>query len=288
MMPSVPATPPPPVPWLEITPEGVHKSPRQLRQRVEEVWGNVAKVRFIVGSNLRLEAFGTSLGRLWAVVEPALQALVYYVLIRIIAGIRGDAVSFFFIFSAITFWRSHANLLGSSPSLILSRGQEILQTNMSLQILYLEFIGTEFALLLLRIAVLLSFLMAGGIGPGPTWLLAIPIGIVQFLFSSALASWLSLAGAFVKDIAKFLYVFVTLWWYLSPGMYSVERIPHHLRFIYYLNPFAHIFPAIRDSLVDKVAPPVMPLLILAAISMISLTFSSRAVNRSRRFFLTAH
>lgn len=274
------------VPWMELTPQGVRRSRRPLGERIRWTGSNLAKVRILIASNLRLDAFGTSLGKLWIVIEPLSQAWVYWVLIRIIGGVRGDAVGFFFVYSAITFWRSHAAMVGSSPNLLISRGIEVMQNNMPLQMLFYEFVGTEAALFVARLVVLFGFMVAGGITPSWTWSLALAIAVVQFLFSTALSMWLAMAGAFVRDIGKGLYVIVMLWWYVSPGLYGVNAIPEDYRTLYLLNPFAHLFPAMQSALIDGEVPDLVPLLVILGASVLLALAGARLLMRIRhRFFV---
>ena len=58
------------------------------------------------------------------------------------------------------------------------------------------------------------------------WLLAIPlIAAVQFVFSLALASSWPRPNAFYRDIANVLGHVLRLWFYVSPGLYSLGEVP---------------------------------------------------------------
>lgn len=272
--------------WTEITAAGVKRSRRPPGELLTETTSNLRKVRFLVRGSLQREAFGTALGRIWILLEPAMQALMYYVLLRILLGVRGDAPTFVFIYSAITFWRSHAAVVGSSPMALASRGTEILQNNVSLQILYLEFLLTELTLFVMRFGVLMGFLLLGGIDPHWTWLLVPLVVLAQFAFTAACAVWLSMLGIFLPDVGKFWYIFVTLWWYLSPGLYTLSSIPDSLLWLYNLNPFAHIFPAMRNVLIDHQTPDFAPLGLIFGASVVVTVVGGKLLGRLRYRFLS--
>jgi ABC-type polysaccharide/polyol phosphate export permease len=47
---------------------------------------------------------------------------------------------------------------------------------------------------------------------------------------------------------------VWLWWYMSPGLYGIDRIPAWARPFYELNPFAHLIPATHSILLKGEFP----------------------------------
>jgi ABC-type polysaccharide/polyol phosphate export permease len=60
-----------------------------------------------------------------------------------------------------------------------------------------------------------------------------------------------------------------MWFYLSPGVYTIERVPAGLRKFYLFNPFAVIMPAYRDLMMYGRVPDfslwLVPLLITLTI-----------------------
>ena len=58
-----------------------------------------------------------------------------------------------------------------------------------------------------------------------------------------------------------------IWLYLSPSLYSIERIPSRFRNIFMLNPFAPIFISYRDVIMYGKTPDIQ---YLGLASMISL------------------
>jgi lipopolysaccharide transport system permease protein len=272
--------------WMEITPQGVRHPRKSLAESLSEVMANLGKVAFVIRCNIRRDAFGTSLGRLWMIIEPILQATTYFLLLKVILGVRGRDVEFVFIFSAITFWRSHATLSATSPNLIQSRGYDVVQNNLPLQMLYLEFFGTEAILFLMRLAILLAVLLASGVPPHTSWLVMPLIALVQFMFTVALAVWLSIGGTFLPDFGKFVPFAVSIWWYLSPGLYGLGRVPDWVRPIYEANPFAHIIPALQQALINGEMPEARPLVIIAVTSLLATALASRVLARARYRFFT--
>jgi ABC-type polysaccharide/polyol phosphate export permease len=74
------------------------------------------------------------------------------------------------------------------------------------------------------------------------------IAAVQFLFTLGLAVLLSSLNAFFRDIQNVLRHVIRLWFYLSPGLYSIAAIGGSHKIIIdilSLNPFAVLFTSYR-------------------------------------------
>jgi lipopolysaccharide transport system permease protein len=231
---------------IEITPRGIRRRyAGGMAGRLHSFWKNLHSVLHLVQLSLHQEVFGLSLGHLWHVLEPALQALAYFILITVVFRAAGHDTTFAFFFAGVTFWRSHSSLVCSGSSFLASRATQYIQSSLPLYVAYVELAVSEFVLFLVRFAMLCIFLVGAGIMPQITWPLGIAIVIIQFIFSMALNVWLSVFGAYFKDLGKFVGHIVWFWWYLSPGLYSLGRVPDWARPFYDLNPFAYLLPAIN-------------------------------------------
>jgi ABC-type polysaccharide/polyol phosphate export permease len=105
------------------------------------------------------------------------------------------------------------------------------------------------------------------------YLLLIPlIAAVQFVFTLSVAIALGALNVFYRDIGNVSRHFLRLWFYLSPGLYSIEmlreagnRVPGIVDLLL-LNPFAILFTAYRDVIYDERVPDWTPLLALLVVS----------------------
>jgi ABC-type polysaccharide/polyol phosphate export permease len=78
---------------------------------------------------------------------------------------------------------------------------------------------------------------------------------------------------------------MTIVFYASPIVYSMERIPEPWRSILYaVNPLTHIIPAYRMIFIDGVVPPLMPLLIVAAVAALVVALEIRVLETARHRF----
>ena len=236
-------------PTIIITPQGIHNK-RDLSSRMAGTIRELVKAYRLVVIDLRAQSFGLYLGHLWFIIEPALQAGAYYFLLRVVFRMEGADSTFAFFFIGITFWRSHAALITSSPYFLISKGYPYIEQGLGLLSAVLETLVSEILLLVARCAVLIVFLSTIGITPRWIWMLVPVVVVCQFLFSMALFLIVSVVGARYKDVGRLISHVVWLWWYLSPGLYSLGRIPDWAIIIYRANPFAYLIPSYHEMILQ--------------------------------------
>ena len=64
----------------------------------------------------------------------------------------------------------------------------------------------------------------------------------------------SAANVFFRDVRSVLVLFLQLWMYASPVIYSVQAVPERLRGLYALNPMVGVIEAYRDVLLRGTTP----------------------------------
>jgi lipopolysaccharide transport system permease protein len=267
---------------VTVTPRGVTSRPLGPAGLWREAVRSIHRTINLVRLELRQSSFGLYFGNLWLLLEPALQAGTYYFLLKVVFGVGGADASFSFFFTAVTFWRSHATLVSAAPYFLAVKGHHYVEQGFGLSIALLEVVANEILLLLVRVAVLLCFLVLAGYTPIWTWPLVVLVASVQLSFSMALYVWLSMLGVLVKDSGKFVGHVVWLWWYLSPGLYSIHRIPDWAAVVYSLNPFAHLIPAYHSLLLNG-AISQNAVLGLLAILVVSVLILWLGLMQMRRF-----
>jgi lipopolysaccharide transport system permease protein len=94
--------------------------------------------------------------------------------------------------------------------------------------------------------------IVGIFGPGlsVTLLLILVVVAIQFVFSLGVAFFLSALNVFFRDIQHITLHGFQAWFFISPGLYTVDAIPDKYRTLYDLNPFAHILPAYHSLLLN--------------------------------------
>jgi ABC-type polysaccharide/polyol phosphate export permease len=269
---------------LEILPSGITESPKSLRENLKLLGDDVSRVRYIVASEVRSRVFDKSLGIFWLFLEPIIITGLYYLLTVVIFQSSTERHQFLFIMVAVIFWRWFSRTIDASPTAVLSYAGVLKQTNFSIRSVIFSYVGTECVFWGMNFIILMIFLTFFKVYPTLAFVYLPFVVLTEFFFIFLLTLIFSVIGTFFKDLVGFLYAFTAIWWYLSPGIYPISRIPQRFLWIYMLNPFAHILPAYRDVLINGTAPRLMPLTVILAISCLLSLVGLRLYGKFRYHF----
>lgn len=237
-----------------------------------------------VRAELAARHFGKLLGPLWWLLEPVLMAGLYFFITTVMFSFSGGAHFLMLILTSVIAYRWFSKTVDSSPLLVTSYQGVLKQTNFPVTVLLLVNVATELMFFLFGLAVLLVAAWIAGFPPSPA-LVALPlIMLVEGLLILGLSSFLALAGAYLRDLAQVVWLGTSVLFYLSPGIYPIERVPEGLRPFYALNPFATLLPAYASVILDGRLPPLLPLLIWLVIGVAVSFVGVIAFTRSRRRF----
>jgi ABC-type polysaccharide/polyol phosphate export permease len=259
-----------------------------LRQGVNDILSRRRLVRYLVNAEMKKRGSDTILGNLWWVLDPILQMVVYVIFVTIIG--RGGRVDDYplFIFAAILPWKWFSAVISDATSSVvrhdrLIRGIAFPKLVLPVSTTTAGVVG--FAWGLVPLAGLLIFYTAtGSMHSLSLMLLWLPvIAVVQYVFTLGAAILVSAANVFFRDLGNAISHALRLWWFLSPGLYSLAWLDdlkifkEHpvLGFLAGLNPFAVLFEAYRaviygagDGSTGPHAPDLISLLFLLVGSLL--------------------
>ena len=192
------------------------------------------------------------LGNVWWVLDPLLQMVVYVVFVTIIAPRKVPDYPLF-IFAAILPWKWFTSSIGDATSSIVGKDQLIKQIQFPKIVLPTAAAVAGIVSFFFGLAALglLMLFYPDRISP---YLVLIPvIASVQFVFTLACAYLVAAGNVFFRDLGNVEGHLMRLWWFLSPGLYSLAALDElgifqshpFLRTLAGANPFAILFEAYR-------------------------------------------
>jgi len=262
-----------------------------IGEAIREVRSRRRLVRYLVQAEIKRRGANTLLGNVWWVLDPLLLMLVYVVLVAIIARRPIDDYPLF-IFAAILPWKWFTSAVIDATGSIVNHHRLIKQI--------------AFPKIVLPVAATTAGVVGFGFGMiplagimvlyldrlSPLILLVPVIAVVQYAFTIGVALLVAAGNVFVRDLGNVMRHLLRLWFYLSPGLYSlsmldeVELIRQQpvLVTIAAANPFAVLFEAYRSVIYGTVdGPPVMPdWAALAILLVVSLGFGAVATVTFKR------
>ncbi len=239
---------------------------RLISEAIEDIRSRRRLVRYLVQADIKKKGADTLLGNLWWVLDPLLQMAVYVVFVSLILNV--DTPDYpLFILSAILPWKWFTSSVTDAAGSVVSQEKLIKQIQFPKIVLPVAattagVVGFAFGLIPLAGIMLLY--------PDriSAYLLLIPvIGVVQYVFTLAMAFLVSATNVFFRDLGNVLRHVLRLWFYLSPALYSMAVLDASntfqenplLRTLAHANPFAVLFEAYRAVIYGQpLSPPHAP------------------------------
>jgi lipopolysaccharide transport system permease protein len=189
------------------------------------------------------------LGYLWWLIDPVLLVFSYYLLVSIAFRQGGTDFALFLSVSVVA-WKFFA--AGTRNALVTTAAKERQMRHVRFPrvVLPLSTLLAELLRFIFGLAIVVA--MIGLFGPGldsSLPLLSVII-VIHFIFALGVALFLSALNVFFRDIQHITLHAFQAWFFISPGLYTIEMIPDRYRPVYDLNPFAHILPAYHSLLLN--------------------------------------
>jgi ABC-type polysaccharide/polyol phosphate export permease len=237
-----------------------------IQEAIREVSSRRRLIQYLVQADLKKKGSDTLLGNLWWVIDPLLQMLVYVVLVSVIF-VRSTPDYPLFVFAAILPWKWFTSSIGDAITSVVSQDKLIKQIQFPKIVLPFAAVYSgiaNFAFGMIPLGMLLLLFYRDRLTPN--LLFIAPIAGVQFVFTLALGFMVSAINVFFRDLGNVARHVLRLWFYLSPGLYSMALLEHSALFeksptlttLVSLNPFAILFTAYRTVIYGTDVPQTPP------------------------------
>lgn len=203
------------------------RGPGGIREVYEarELLGN------LVRRDLKVRHRGTFLGLLWSLTTPLVTVGLYYFVFTVIFRTTpvadlprpdGKAVPFaIYFFCGLTIWNFFATSVGGSTTSITGSGYLLNKVYFPRAVLPLSTVLSAMVTFGFELAVLLVATLAVVGFPSVDMLWAPVVLLVVAIFAVGVALLLSAATVFLRDVAHFVGVFLQVWFWATPVIYSL-------------------------------------------------------------------
>lgn len=204
----------------------------------------------------KLRYFGTALGYLWQLVRPLMLFGVLYVVFTQFVKLNAG-VDYFpaVLLSGIVLYTFYADATSLAVTSVLDRESLVRKIEFPRLVVPLSVVGTALLNLAANLLAVLVFILASGVAPRASWLLAIPVLAVLLLFAVGTASLLSALYPRFRDLKPIWEVLAQVLFYASPILYAIEVIPDRsFQKLIMLNPLSTVIQEFRHTVIDPNAP----------------------------------
>jgi len=227
---------------------------------------------FLVLRDVKVLYAQTILGFAWAILNPAIQIILFTVIFGKIAGVPTDGIPYF-LFSAVAIipWTYMSeSMIQSSQSLVSEQSMlgKIYFPRMIFPLTPIVSKLVDFGIsLVLLLAVMLYY------GVAPTWnLLLLPLFVIMMMSVPAgIGMWLSALAIRYRDVKFAMSFIIRMLIYTAPIVYSASSIPDVYRVLYSINPVVGVIEGFRACLLGLSIPWVyiLPGIVTAVVLLVS-------------------
>ncbi|WP_311945003.1 ABC transporter permease [Halomonas piscis] len=211
---------------------------------------------------------GSLLGRLWTVVAPLVNILVFVLIFSTIMGAKlegfGASVDQYtysiYLISGILAWTAFAKSLSAITNTFLDRAGMITKINTSLKALPLSTLLAESVIYTMGMAFFMVFLWLVDFPVTAFWLGVPLIFLLQLAFTYALGLLLATLAVYLKDVREGVAVLLPVWFWLTPVVYVEEIIPPWALTMISINPMFQLIHAYRELILYQQVPALPGLL----------------------------
>ncbi len=208
---------------------------------LRELWAYRELLYFLVWKDVKVRYKQTVLGVAWAILQPVLMTLVFYLIFTVLARIpTGGVPPILLYLSGLIPWNLFSRGL-TDASMSLTENQALV-TKVYFPRLLLPIAEVLSALvdLALSMVVLAALLVYYRILP-PLEILALPVFLlITLLATFGISFWLSAFNAKYRDVRYTVPFLTQLWLFATPIAYPISLVPANLVWIYSLNPMVSV------------------------------------------------
>ncbi len=196
------------------------------------------------------------LGYLWCILLPLAFALVYFIAFKVILKVEIENFTLFLL-AGIFPWQWFANSANMSPMAFVGNVTLIKKVSFPKYLIPFAVVLQEGIHFVLSLPVLLLFLLYYNKSPSLTWLYGIPLLLfIQFMMVYGISLLISVINLFFRDMEKLTGIFVTLFFFLTPIVYSETMVPEKYKpVLVTFNPFCSLIVSWRNLILDGTMDP---------------------------------
>jgi teichoic acid transport system permease protein len=238
--------------WPELYRVGVALP---IADYVRELWRRREFAYTVPMGELRAQNQDTMLGQLWHLINPLLMVGVYYFIFGVVldAGGRGGIDNFigFLLVGVFTFEYTRKTVQAGSRMIVKNR-KLVQSINFPRAILPVSALVSETTAYFWAVPVMWTGLLLTGEEVQVTWLLVVPIVLVQGVFNLGAAMIVARISFHFRDVAQFLPYVMRIWLYMSGVIFPITGalVPAEFLPILQANPAYNYIEMARSAFID--------------------------------------
>lgn len=218
-------------------------------------------IAILIARNLKIRYKSSVLGFFWSLLSPLFLIVIYSVFL----GVLRFAVDLPALVCGIFVWQFLAMCMGDALFAVVGNANLVTKTAFPRTVLPVSMVAANLVNFLFSCIVLVIYLIAVRANPGPLWLLPAVL-LLHTALCLGIGCLFSSLNVFFRDMEHILSVVMLAWFFLSPVIYSIDRVTDHfgpvIQTLFFANPMTGILTGYRVALLGHPFPP-WPLMALS-------------------------
>lgn len=215
---------------------------------MSDLWSYRELLYFLAWRDIKVRYKQTVFGVAWAVLQPLMMMIIFSVLFGRVAGLPSDGIPYpLFVYAGLLVWTFFAAAITSSGNSLVGSANLITKVYFPRMIIPSAAVGA--AVIDLLFAFLLLAPLMAYYRTAISWrvvMLAPLLGLLMLL-ALGVGMWMSALNVKYRDV-RFAMPFLTqIWFFLSPVIYPLSRMPNKLKLVMIFNPMAGILEGFRSA-----------------------------------------
>ena len=215
----------------------------------------------LVAKELKARYRGSLLGMVWTFLNPLLLLLVYSLVFSVYMRVQMENYALF-VFTGLLPWIWFTSSLSDGATAVVSSGSLITKSMFPAEVLPMVKILSNLMNYIFSLPLLFIFMAAYGV-PLHLSILWLPVVMAaQLVMTLGMVYFLSALNVRFRDTQHVLGNLLTLWFFLTPVLYSIKNAPEDYRHLLFLNPMTVLAVSYQDIFIYGKAPNITYLLAL--------------------------
>ncbi|MEU0969002.1 ABC transporter permease [Streptomyces sp. NPDC005917] len=230
-----------------------------LPEYVRQLWARRHFITAFATAKLTAQYAQAKLGQVWQIMTPLLNAAVYYFIFGVLLGTKRDVPDYIpFLVTGVFIWTFTSSSIMTGTRAIAGNLGLVRALHFPRAALPISFCLQQLQQLLFSMCALIVILLCFGVPVAASWVLAIPVLLLQFTFNTGMALIMARWGAKTPDISQLMPFVLRTWMYISGVMWSIDKLtgkhaglPSWVAPVLKANPAAVYIDLMRFALIDS-------------------------------------
>jgi lipopolysaccharide transport system permease protein len=203
---------------------------------------------FLTWRDVKVRYKQASLGILWAVLQPLFLMLIFVLFYGRLARIDTGNVPYpLFAYSGLVLWMFFATAVTTASNSLVTNVSLITKVYFPRLLVPAAAVTASLVDFLLASILLLFMVMAYGVRPGASLLMALLAIVLTTVLAGAVGMWLAALNVKYRDIRFVVPFAVQAWLFASSVILPSRSVPLRWRWLLYLNPMSAFVEAYRAA-----------------------------------------